>query len=107
MGSNRKLPYLFIPSKTAKLVTEFAVDDLLSGRTTALVPEFAVKDLPLGRSLLIIIIMDRLSGIVVSTSDYHPRGPGFDSRLYTGNFSRSIGSGTGSTQPREDNWVAT
>ena len=28
-------------------------------------------------------------------------------RLYTKNFSGSIGSGTGSTQPREDNWVAT
>ena len=43
--------------------------------------------------------------MVVSTSDYHPRGPGFDSRLYPRNFSGSIGSGTGSTQPREDNWV--
>ena len=44
---------------------------------------------------------------MVSTSDCHPRGPGFDSWLYPGNFSGSIGSGTGSTQPREDNWVAT
>ena len=50
---------------------------------------------------------DHLFGIVVSTSDCHPRGPGFDSRLYPRNFSGSIGSGTGSTQPREDNWVAT
>ena len=52
---------------------------------------------------------DHLFGIVVSTSDCHPRGPGFDSRLYPRNFSgsRPIGSGTGSTQPREDNWVAT
>ena len=41
------------------------------------------------------------------TSDCHPRGPGFDSRLYPRNFSRSIGSGTWSTQPREDNWVGT
>ena len=48
-----------------------------------------------------------LFGIVVSTSDCHPRGPGFDSRLHPRNFSGSIGSGTGSTQPREDNWVAT
>ena len=32
---------------------------------------------------------------------------GFDYQLYPRNFSRSIGSGTGSTQPREDNWVAT
>ena len=52
-------------------------------------------------------IVDRLFGIVVSTSDCHPRGHGFDSRLYPRNFSGSIGSGTGSTQPREDNWVAT
>ena len=50
---------------------------------------------------------DHLFGIVVSTSDCHPRGPGFDSRLYSRNFSGSIGSGTGSTQPREDNLVAT
>ena len=48
---------------------------------------------------------DRLFGIVVSTSDCHPIGPGFDSRLYPRNFSGSIGSGTGSTQLREDNWV--
>ena len=52
-------------------------------------------------------VMDHLFGIVVSTSDCHPRGPGFDSRLYPRNFSGSIGSGTGSTQPREDDWVAT
>ena len=51
--------------------------------------------------------MDHLFGIVVSTSDCHPRGLGFDSRLYPRNFSGSIVSGTGSTQPREDNWVAT
>ena len=44
---------------------------------------------------------------VVSTSDCHPRGPGFDSRLYPRNFSGSKGSVTRSTQPREDNWVAT
>ena len=54
-----------------------------------------------------ILITDHLFGIVVSTSDYHPRGPGFDSRLYPRNFPESVGSGTGSTQPREDNWVAT
>ena len=50
--------------------------------------------------------MKDLFGIVVSTSDCHPRGSGFDSRLYPRNFSGSIGSGTGSTQPRADNWVA-
>ena len=50
---------------------------------------------------------DRLFGIVVSTSDCHPRGPGFDSRLYPRKFSESIGSGTGFFQTREDNWLAT
>ena len=47
--SNGKLPHLFIPSKTATLVPEFAVEDLPLGRTAALVPEFAVN-LPLGRT---------------------------------------------------------
>ena len=47
--SNRKLPHLFIPSKTATLVSDFAVVDLPLGRTADLVPEFAVKDLPFGR----------------------------------------------------------
>ena len=46
--------------------------------------------------------LDRQFGIVVSTSDCHPRGPGFDSRLYPRTF-----SGTGSTRPHEDNWVVT
>ena len=49
--SNGKLPRLFIPSKTATLVPEFAVEDLPLGTTTALVPEFAVKDLTLARTL--------------------------------------------------------
>ena len=39
-GSNGKLPLLFIPSKTATLVSEFAVEDLTLDRTAALVPEF-------------------------------------------------------------------
>ena len=43
-----------------------------------------------------------LFGIVGSISDCHPRGPRFDSRLYPRNF-----FGTGSTQPCEDNWIAT
>ena len=49
--SNGKQPHQFIPSKTATLVPEFAVEDMPFGRTAALVPEFAVKDLPLGRTL--------------------------------------------------------
>ena len=50
---------------------------------------------------------DRLSTLIHNDPDCHPRGPGLDSRLYPRNFSGSIGSGTGSTQPCEDNWVAT
>ena len=49
--SNGKLPHLFILSKTAILVPEFAVEDMPLGRTAALVPEFAVKDLPLNRTV--------------------------------------------------------
>ena len=49
--SNWKLPHLFIPSKTATLVPEFAVEDLPLGRTAALESEFAVKDLPLDRTV--------------------------------------------------------
>ena len=48
---NGKLLHLFIPSKTATLVSEFAAEDLPLGRKATLVPEFAVKDLPLGRTL--------------------------------------------------------
>ena len=50
--SNGKLPHLFIPSKTATLVPEFAVEDLPLDRAAVLVPAFSVKDLPLGRTLL-------------------------------------------------------
>ena len=49
--SKRKLPHLFISSKTATLVPEFAVEDLRLDRTAALVPAFVVKDLPLRRTL--------------------------------------------------------
>ena len=47
---NGKLPHLFIRSKTANLVPEFAVENLPLSRTLTLVPEFAVKDLPFGRT---------------------------------------------------------
>ena len=49
--SNGKLLDLFIPSKTATLVPEFAVEDPLLDRSAALVPEFAVKNLSLGKTL--------------------------------------------------------
>ena len=49
--SNGKLPHLFIPSKSATLVPEFAVEDMPLSRTAALVTEFEVKVLPLGRTL--------------------------------------------------------
>ena len=53
--SNEKQPHLFIPSKTATLVPEFAVQDLPLDRTTTLVPAFAAKDLPLGSYTLMMI----------------------------------------------------
>ena len=56
--SNRKLSHLFIPSKTATYVPEFAMKDLPLGRIAALVPEFAVKDLPLGRTLMMMMNMN-------------------------------------------------
>ena len=43
---NGKLPHLYIPSKTASRVPEFAVEDLPLDKTATLVPAFAVKDLP-------------------------------------------------------------
>ena len=43
------------------------------------------------------INLDCPGGVVVSMSDNHPRGPGFDSRLYFRNFSGNIWSGIGST----------
>ena len=49
--SNGKLPHLFIPSKTATLVPEFAVEDLPLDRNVTLALAFSVKDLPLGRTL--------------------------------------------------------
>ena len=48
---NGKLPHLFIPSKTATLIPQFAMEDLPLSRTATLVSEFAVKDLPLDRIL--------------------------------------------------------
>ena len=44
--SNGKLPHLLIRSKTANLVSQFAVEDLPLDRTATLVPVFAVIDLP-------------------------------------------------------------
>ena len=44
--SNGKLLQLFIPSKNAAGVLEFAVEDLPLRRTPALVSQFSVKDLP-------------------------------------------------------------
>ena len=55
--SNGKLPHIFIPSKTAALVPEFAVEDLSLDRTATLVPAFAVKNLLLGRTLMIMMMM--------------------------------------------------
>ena len=51
---NGKLQHLLIPSNTANLVPEFAVEDLHLGRSAALVSEFAVKDLHLGITIMMI-----------------------------------------------------
>jgi hypothetical protein len=48
-----------------------------------------------------IIHNDRLCGLVVSVEDYKHRGSGFDSRALLRIFLRVLGSGTGSTQPRD------
>jgi hypothetical protein len=50
----------------------------------------------------VLLLSDRLCGLVVRVNGYRSRGPGFDSRALR-DFLRSRGSGTGSTQPREDN----
>ena len=55
--SNGKLPHLFIPSNSATLIPEFAVEDLLLDRTAALIPAFAVKDMLLGRTLMMMMMM--------------------------------------------------
>ena len=50
--SNGKLPHLFILSKTATYVPDFAMEDLPLDRIAALVPEFEVDDFPLRRTLM-------------------------------------------------------
>ena len=67
--SNEKLLHVFIPCKTATLVPEFAVEDLLVGRTVALVPEFCSERPALGQNTLIMMIMDKIvcSTYMVST----------------------------------------
>ena len=49
--SNGKLTHLFIPSKTAALVPEFAMEDLPSAELHPWFLALAVKDLPFGRTL--------------------------------------------------------
>ena len=48
--NNGKLPYLIIPSKTATLFPEFAVEDLPLGRTATFVHAFALKEPALGQN---------------------------------------------------------
>ena len=67
--SNGKLPHQFIPSKTATLIPEFALEDLPLGRTADLVPEFAVKDLPLDRTLMMMMMMIWVTNNLISSLD--------------------------------------
>ena len=55
--SNGKVPCLFIPSKTATLVHEFAVEDLPLDRTPSLVPEFAGHCIWAGHSMMMMMMM--------------------------------------------------
>jgi hypothetical protein len=58
------------------------------------------------KSRIMIPQNDRLCGLLVTVPGYRSRGPGSISGT-TRFFVRSSGSGTGSTQPCEDNWGAT
>jgi hypothetical protein len=51
------------------------------------------------------MLFSKFNRLCGQSSGYRSRGPGFDSQLP--DFMTSSGSGTGSTQPREDNWGAT
>ena len=52
-----KLPHLFIVSKTAALLSEFAVEDQPSTELQPWVPVLAVKDLLLGRTLMMMMMI--------------------------------------------------
>ena len=54
--SNGKLQHLFIPSKTATLVPESAVEDLPLGITAALRTGFCIERPALGQNTLMMII---------------------------------------------------
>jgi hypothetical protein len=74
-----------------------SVGKLLSGCTTGGFSTRAQLD---GISYnLVVDISDRLCGLVVRVLDYRSRGPG----SIPGTNKKSSGSGTGSTQPRENN----
>ena len=73
--SNGKLLHLFVPSKTAILVPEFAVEDLSLNRTVALVPDFAVKKSTLEQNTLMILVhrkADHMCVKYVQSSVWHP-----------------------------------
>ena len=53
--SNEKLPHLFILSKTATVVPEFAIEDLPLCRTAAFISEIAVKKPSLGHYTVMIL----------------------------------------------------
>ena len=78
--NNGKLPHLFIPSKTATLVPEFAVEDMHLVITAGLVSEFAVKYLPLGQNtvmMMMIPVQFVVNIIVIIYFNYYCLMPGF------------------------------
>ena len=54
-GNSGKLPHLFIPSKTAALVPDFAMEDLAFDRITTLVPRPALGQNTHDDDILILI----------------------------------------------------
>ena len=63
--SNGKPPHLFVPSKTATSIPEFAVKDMPLGRTAALVLEFCSERPDLGQNTLMMIMMNKTEIILI------------------------------------------
>ena len=67
-GNQRGATAPIYTNKTATLVPEFSVEDLLLGRTETLLPAFAVKDLPLGKTLMMMMMKSMYSTLLKAVS---------------------------------------